>query len=58
VLQGNIDEPLSPVGLAEVEELAKHLRQIPFTEAWCSDLLRAKQVSKIGPDCRPIPIGS
>ncbi|CAN7994877.1 unnamed protein product, partial [Ixodes pacificus] len=45
VIQGQLDVPLSSIGLEQAELLGKHLQQHKFTHVYSSDLSRAKQTA-------------
>lgn len=45
VIQGQLDVPLSTIGLEQAELLGKHLQQQRFTHVYSSDLSRAKQTA-------------
>ncbi|XP_050047662.1 fructose-2,6-bisphosphatase TIGAR-like isoform X1 [Dermacentor andersoni] len=45
VIQGQLDVPLSSIGLEQAELLGKHLQQQRFTHVYSSDLSRAKQTA-------------
>lgn len=45
VIQGQLDVPLSGIGLEQAELLGKHLQQQKFTHIYSSDLSRAKQTA-------------
>lgn len=44
---GQLDVPLSSIGLEQAELLGKHLQQHKFTHVYSSDLSRAKQVGPV-----------
>ncbi|KAL3201637.1 hypothetical protein MRX96_042887 [Rhipicephalus microplus] len=46
VIQGQLDVPLSTIGLEQAELLGKHLQQQRFTHVYSSDLSRAKQTAQ------------
>lgn len=46
VIQGQLDVPLSAIGLEQAELLGKHLQQQRFTHVYSSDLSRAKQTAQ------------
>ncbi len=52
LLQGRTDHPLSPVGLAEAERIALHLRERNVEALFCSTMTRARQTAEaIGRAC-------
>lgn len=44
---GHLDVPLSPLGIAQVESLARRLRGIAFDAIYCSDLTRTRHSAEI-----------
>jgi 2,3-bisphosphoglycerate-dependent phosphoglycerate mutase len=45
-IQGHIDIPLSPLGVAQAERLGEALRDEPLDAVYSSDLLRARQTAQ------------
>lgn len=45
VIQGQLDVPLSNIGMEQAQLLGKHLQQQKFTHVYSSDLSRAKQTA-------------
>lgn len=45
VIQGQLDVPLSTIGLEQAQLLGKHLQRHKFTHVYSSDLSRAKQTA-------------
>jgi probable phosphoglycerate mutase len=46
-MQGHADSPLTEKGLTQAQDRAKELAQVPFTEIFSSDLLRAQRTAEI-----------
>ncbi len=44
---GQIDLPLSPEGRKQSEQQGRFLMDIPFSQVWCSDLIRAQETAAI-----------
>lgn len=45
VVAGHIDVDLTPLGLAQAEETARYLKDVPFTHIYSSSLLRARKTA-------------
>ncbi|KAK4685205.1 hypothetical protein P7C73_g4951, partial [Tremellales sp. Uapishka_1] len=50
---GRLDIPLNAAGRTQSQRLAEHLRLVPFTEAWSSDLVRASETARTTLSHRP-----
>lgn len=50
IIQGQLDTKLNATGMRQAELVAKALRNVPFSAAYTSDLVRASEVrvSKLG----------
>lgn len=46
LLGQKIDSPLSEIGIRQSEAAGQYLRDVKFTNAFVSDMKRAKQVSR------------
>ncbi len=46
-LQGHQDSPLTPLGIAQAQERALTLKDVPFDEIFSSDLFRAQHTAQI-----------
>lgn len=55
-LQGHIDTPLNPVGLAQAEATAKGLQAHRFDALYCSDLIRTLQTARYAARGLNLPI--
>jgi alpha-ribazole phosphatase len=44
---GHLDVPLSPLGIAQLDALARRLRGVAFEAIYCSDLQRTRQSAEI-----------
>lgn len=47
IVQGQMDSPLTDLGISQAKDLAKELREIKFDLVFSSDLLRAKKTAEI-----------
>jgi probable phosphoglycerate mutase len=47
IVQGWVDSPLTPEGIAVVEDLGRGLRDVPFDYVISSDLIRARQTARL-----------
>lgn len=54
--QGQVDIPLSDVGLRQAQALGARLREVPITRAVCSPLSRARQTAELALGARDIPL--
>lgn len=55
---GQSDIPLSSKGEAQIETLKKHLEEVPFRFACCSDLRRTLETARILLDPHPCPLSA
>ncbi|GHE44904.1 histidine phosphatase family protein [Vulcaniibacterium thermophilum] len=54
--QGQVDIPLSDVGLRQAQALGARLREVPIARAVCSPLSRARQTAELALGARDIPL--
>ncbi len=47
LIQGNLDIPISSIGLSQAKKLKPYLENIPFEKVFSSDLSRARDTAKI-----------